>query len=111
MLGGAEFARRVLLLESGYLNNSLGHSVSCTVGILLEMLEKKDQDSWQSLSVLVDYFESDEGDILYCSCQEGKRKILSFVKTVSYKTVLILGTPIPLNPMTDLPLTRRFSRP
>jgi len=63
MSGGAEFARRVLLLESGHLNNSLGHLVSCTVFILLEMLEKKDQDSWQSLSVLVDYFESDEGDV------------------------------------------------
>jgi hypothetical protein len=62
MLGGAEFARRVLLLESGYLNNSLGHSVSCTVFILLEMLERKDQDFWQSLSVLADYFESDERD-------------------------------------------------
>ena len=28
-------------------------------------------------------------------------KISSFVKTVSYKTVLILGTLFPLNPVTD----------
>ena len=38
-------------------------------------------------------------------------KILSFIKTASYKTLLILGTLFPLNPMTDLSLTRRISRP
>jgi len=38
-------------------------------------------------------------------------KNLSFIKTASYKTLLILGTLFPLNPMTDLPLTRRISRP
>jgi len=54
--GGAELARRVLLLGSGYLNNSLGHSVSCTAFILLEMLERRDQDSWPALSTLADYF-------------------------------------------------------
>jgi hypothetical protein len=36
--GGAELARRLLLLGSGYLQDSLGHSVSCTAFILLEML-------------------------------------------------------------------------
>jgi hypothetical protein len=30
-------------------------------------------------------------------------KILSFIKTASYKTLLILGTLFPLNPMIDLP--------
>ena len=30
-------------------------------------------------------------------------KILSFIKTASYKTLLILGTLFPLNPITDLP--------
>jgi len=54
--GGAELARRVLLLGSGYLNNSLGHSVSCTAFILLEMLERRDQDSWPALSTLAGYF-------------------------------------------------------
>ncbi len=53
---GAELARRVLLLGSGYLNQSLGHSLSCTAFILLEMIEKKDQDSWPALSLLADYF-------------------------------------------------------
>jgi hypothetical protein len=54
--GGRELARRLLLLGSGYLNQSLGHSVSCTAFILLEMLERSDQDPWPALSTLADYF-------------------------------------------------------
>ena len=54
--GGAEFARRLLLLGSGYLQDSLGHSVSCTAFILLEMVERSDQDSWPALATLADYF-------------------------------------------------------
>lgn len=54
--GGKEFARRLLLLGSGYLNNSLGHSVSCTAFILLEMIEQTDQDAWPALSALASYF-------------------------------------------------------
>jgi len=34
-------------------------------------------------------------DVLYCSCQEGKRKKSSFVKTAGYKTVSIFGTLLP----------------
>jgi len=54
--GGTELARRLLLLGSGYLSQSLGHSVSCTAFILLEMLERPDQDTWPALSTLADYF-------------------------------------------------------
>jgi hypothetical protein len=53
---GAEFARRLLLLGSGYLNSSLGHSVSCTAFILSEMLERTDLDPWPALSTLALYF-------------------------------------------------------
>jgi hypothetical protein len=53
---GVEFARRLLLLGSGYLNNSLGHSVSCTAFILSEMLERMDVDPWPALSALAFYF-------------------------------------------------------
>jgi hypothetical protein len=53
---GAEFARRLLLLGSGYLNSSLGHSVSCTAFILSEMLERTDVDPWPALSALAFYF-------------------------------------------------------
>ena len=38
-------------------------------------------------------------------------EISSFVKTASYKNLLILGTLFPSNPITDLSSTRRFSRP
>jgi hypothetical protein len=54
--GGAELARRLLLLGSGYLQDSLGHSVSCTAFILLEMLERTDQNPWPALVTLADYF-------------------------------------------------------
>lgn len=54
--GGTELARRLLLLGSAYLNHSLGHSVSCTAFILLEMLERTDQDPWPALATLADYF-------------------------------------------------------
>ena len=53
---GAELARRLLLLGSGYLNSSLGHSVSCTGFILLEMLERTEMDPWPALSALALYF-------------------------------------------------------
>jgi hypothetical protein len=54
--GAAEFARRLLLLGSGYLGESLGHSISCTAFILLEMLGRPDQDPWPALTALAEYF-------------------------------------------------------
>lgn len=54
--GGKELARRLLLLGSGYLDRSLGHSVSCTAFILLEMLERSDQDPWPVLCTMANYF-------------------------------------------------------
>lgn len=54
--GKAELARRLLLLGSGYLRPSLGHSLSCTTFILLEMIERDDQDPWPTLSTLAEYF-------------------------------------------------------
>ena len=54
--GRTEFARRLLLLGSGYLKVSLGHSLSCTAFILLEMLHRRDQDPWPTLSALANYF-------------------------------------------------------
>ena len=54
--GSAELARKLLLLGSGYLEGTLGHSVSCTAFILLEMMERSDQDPWPALATLSDYF-------------------------------------------------------
>ena len=54
--GARELARRLLLLGSGYLNESLGHSVSCTAFILQEILARQDQDPWPALVLIADYF-------------------------------------------------------
>jgi len=54
--GETELARRLLLLGSGYLDRSLGHSISCTAFILLEMLARRDQDPWPVLCTMADYF-------------------------------------------------------
>ena len=54
--GARELARRLLLIGSGYLVESLGHSLSCTAFILQEMLARKDQDPWPALVLLADYF-------------------------------------------------------
>ncbi len=54
--GARELARRLLLIGSGYLVASLGHSISCTVFILKEMLTRNDQDHWPTLVLLADYF-------------------------------------------------------
>ncbi|MCW3975576.1 MAG: hypothetical protein NWE86_04965 [Candidatus Bathyarchaeota archaeon] len=51
-----ELARKLLLIGSGYLDNSLGHSISCTAFILLEIMERKDQDPWPGLVTLAYYF-------------------------------------------------------
>ncbi|MGB3210633.1 MAG: hypothetical protein WBB19_08025 [Desulforhopalus sp.] len=52
----AQLAGRLLLLGSGFLNQSLGHSVSCTAFILLELIHRHDQDPWPALVLLADYF-------------------------------------------------------
>jgi hypothetical protein len=54
--GWNRLCRRLLLLGSGYLSHSLGHSVSCTVFILLELLERSDAGAWPVLFLLADYF-------------------------------------------------------
>jgi hypothetical protein len=54
--GRTEFTRRLLLLGSGYLKVSLGHSLSCTAFILMEMLHHPDQDPWPALCALANYF-------------------------------------------------------
>jgi hypothetical protein len=51
-----KLAKWLLLIGSEYLDRSLGHSVSCTAFILLEILERKDQDPWPGLVTLSDYF-------------------------------------------------------
>jgi hypothetical protein len=54
--GAKELVRRLLLLGSGYIDQSIGHSISCTTFILLEMLKRVDQDPLPSLFALAHYF-------------------------------------------------------
>jgi hypothetical protein len=54
--GPVQLAKKMLLIGSGYLQQSLGHSVSCTAFILLEMINRKEQDPWPALVLLADYF-------------------------------------------------------
>jgi hypothetical protein len=54
--GAAELARRLLVLGSGYLDQTLGHSISCTVFMLLEMIDRPEEDSRPVLTALADYF-------------------------------------------------------
>ncbi len=54
--GKEELARNLLFLGSAYLADSLGHAVSCTGFILLEMIERADQDPWPTLTALAEYF-------------------------------------------------------
>jgi hypothetical protein len=54
--GAKELARRLLLLGSSYIDQSIGHSISCTTFILLEMLKRVDQDPLPSLFALAYYF-------------------------------------------------------
>jgi len=56
--GTEELSRRLLLLGGGSdeLKASLGHSISCTAFLLLEMVARADLDHWSTLAVLADYF-------------------------------------------------------
>ncbi len=54
--GGEQLARRLLLLGSGYLDRTLGHSISCTAFILLEMFARPGRDPWPVLAPLAYYF-------------------------------------------------------
>ena len=54
--GLRDLIRHLLLLGSGYLETSIGHSVSCTAFILLELLHRDATEAWPSLVLLADYF-------------------------------------------------------
>jgi hypothetical protein len=54
--GSSELARRLLLLGSGYLTDSLGHSVSCTAFILREIIDRPTHDATPTLFLLANYF-------------------------------------------------------
>ncbi len=54
--GGTALLRYLLLLGSGSMGQSIGHSLSCTSFILLELIERPDADHWPACLLLSDYF-------------------------------------------------------
>ena len=54
--GNAGLSRRLLKIGSGYLNSSLGHSISCTAFMLLELANWNVSDSWPAISMLSEFF-------------------------------------------------------
>jgi hypothetical protein len=54
--GGNMLIRRLLLMGSGYLDKTLGHSISCTAFILLEMMARNDQNPLPAIATLADYY-------------------------------------------------------
>ncbi|MFB3884002.1 MAG: hypothetical protein ACE144_02170 [Thermodesulfobacteriota bacterium] len=54
--GGKELSRRFLLLGSGYLSDSLGHSFSCASFILLKTTDPANPDPWPVLTTLAHFF-------------------------------------------------------
>ena len=54
--GVPKLVRYLLLLGSGYVRQSLGHSVSCTAFILRELALRRGVNRWPALTLLADYF-------------------------------------------------------
>lgn len=54
--GLAELARKLIMIGSGYLDKSLGHSISCTAFIQLEALDRTGRDISPAIAMLADYY-------------------------------------------------------
>ena len=54
--GPTPLAKQLLLLGSRYLDQSLGHSISCTAFMLLEMMHRRDQDPWPVMVSIAEYY-------------------------------------------------------
>jgi hypothetical protein len=54
--GPLQLAKNLLILGSGYLDQSLGHSISCTAYLLIEMDIRKNEDPWPVLVSIAEYF-------------------------------------------------------
>ena len=54
--GPLSLAKNLLILGSGYLDQSLGHSISCTAYLLIEMDARRDEDPWPVMVSIAEYF-------------------------------------------------------
>jgi hypothetical protein len=82
--GRQELVRRLLLLGSGYLEQSLGHSVSCTAFILRELIERPGIDAGPVLFLLADYFC--QGGFHTTPPSKGKMQVASLGDLLSRST-------------------------
>ena len=79
--GPLPLAKHLLILGSGYLNRSLGHSISCTAYLLIEMDIRRDEDPWPVLASLAEYF---------CRGNFSKRPTLQYSAISDYPEVYLL---------------------
>ncbi len=79
--GDARLVNKLLLLGSGYLNGSLGHSISCSAFILLEMMHRQDENPWPVVSMLAEY---------YCSGGFEQKPVLQSSTLSAYREAYIL---------------------
>ena len=54
--GPLPLVKHLLILGSGYLDQSLGHSISCTAYLLIEMDIRRNEDPWPVLVSIAEYF-------------------------------------------------------
>ena len=79
--GPLPLARHLLTLGSGYLNRSLGHSISCTAFMLMEMDVRREEDPWPVLVSLAKYF---------CKGNFSKKPALHYSAISDYPEVYLL---------------------
>lgn len=79
--GPLPLAKHLLILGSGYLNRSLGHSISCTAFLLMEMDIRREEDPWPVLVSLAEYF---------CKGNFSKKPTLTYSAISDYPEVYLL---------------------
>ena len=79
--GPIPLASNLLIQGSGYLDQSLGHSISCTTFMLLEMIFRRDEDPWPVLAAIGEYF---------CDGNFSQRPKLQYSAVSDYPEVYIL---------------------
>ena len=79
--GPLPLAKHLLILGSGYLDRSLGHSISCTAYLLIEMDIRREEDPWPVLVSLAEYF---------CKGNFSKKPTLQYSAISDYPEVYLL---------------------
>jgi hypothetical protein len=79
--GPLALAKNLLILGSGYLDQSLGHSISCTAYLLIEMDVRRDEDPWPVLVSIAEYF---------CKGNFSQRPTLQYSAISDYSEVYLI---------------------